>query len=117
MIVSIPFPKRWEAFSKTKITKQWPTVQEDKKTRKWKQRKKCNSLQKEISRSSKKKENPSTPNTKTNKLIRRVGINPRDAPEIENSCFLPKLYLVRYGKPEKKRKIVNKAFVQDFAEV
>ena len=70
------------------------------------------SSKKKISRSSKKKENSSIPNSKTNKLIRRVGINPRDAPEIKNSCFLPKLYLVRYGKSEKRGKIVNKAFVQ-----
>ena len=67
---------------------------------------------KKISRSSKKKENSSTQNSKTNKLMRRTGINPRDAPKIKNSCFLPKLYLVRYGKPERRRKIVNKAFVQ-----
>ena len=45
-------------------------------------------FEKKISRSSKKKENSSIPNSKTNKLIRRVGINPRDAPEIKNSCFL-----------------------------
>ena len=69
-------------------------------------------FEKKLSRSSKKKENSSIPNSKTNKLIRRVGINPRDAPEIKNSCFLPKLYLVRYGKSEKRGKIVNKAFVQ-----
>ena len=32
--------------------------------------------------------------------------------KFENSCLLPKLNLVRYGKPEKRRKIVNKTFVQ-----
>ena len=32
--------------------------------------------------------------------------------KFKNSCILPKLYLVRYGTPESRRKIVNKAFVQ-----
>ena len=36
-------------------------------------------------------------------MIRRARINTRDAPEIKkNSSCLPKLYLVWYGKPEKK---------------
>ena len=43
--------------------------------------------------------------------MRRAEINPRDAPEIQKQLLLSKLILVRYRKPEKRRKIVNKAFV------
>ena len=104
MLVSIPFPKRGYASRKrTQRSDDRPS----KKIRKLenenrKLQRKSEFLRKKISRSSKKKENSSTPNSKTNKLIRRTGINPRDASEIKNILCLPKLYLVRYGKPEKK---------------
>ena len=66
------------------------TVQKDKKTRKWKKKtleEKRVSSKKNLSIFSKKKENSSTPNSKTNKLMRRAGINTRDAPEIKKKLL------------------------------
>ena len=114
MLVSIPFPKRREASRKRKqqsddrLYKKIRKLENEKR----KLQRKCESLRKKTSRSSKKEENSATPNSKTNESMRRVRINPRDAPEIKNSCFLSKLYQVRYGKSEKRGKIINKAFVQ-----
>ena len=48
---------------------------------------KSESLRKKIFRSSKKKGNSSTPNSKTNKLMRRARINPRNAPEIQKQVL------------------------------
>ena len=48
---------------------------------------KSESLRKKIFRSSKMKGNSSTPNSKTNKLMRRARINPRNAPEIQKQVL------------------------------
>ena len=48
---------------------------------------KCEFLRKKISRSSKKKEKSSAPNSKANKLMRRPGINPKDVPEIQKQLL------------------------------
>ena len=71
---------------------------------KGKLQRKCESLRKKISRSSKKKENSSTPNSKTNKLMRRAGINPRDAPEIQKQLLFAETLSseIREARKEKK---------------
>ena len=88
MLVSIPFPKRREASRKRKrrsddrLYKKIRKLENEKR----KLQRKCESLRKN-SQSSKMKENSSTPNSKTNKLMRRAGINPRGAPEIQKQLL------------------------------
>ena len=89
ILVSVPFPKRGETSRKRKqrsddrLYKKIRKLENEKR----KLQRKCESLRKKIFRSSKKKENSSTLNRKTNKLMRRVGINPRDAPEIQKQLL------------------------------
>ena len=101
--------------------KQWPTVQKDKKTRKWETT--TTTTTKTTRGSVSLFEKKSLDLLKRKKVhIHRIvkRINWWEGRELilemlqkfKNSCILPKLYLVRYGKPERRRKIVNKTFVQ-----
>ena len=88
MLASVPFPKRGEAYRKRKRRSDDLLYKKIKKleNEKGKLQRKCESLRKKVFRSSKKKENPSTPNSKTNKLMRKARFNPRDAPEIQKTA-------------------------------
>ena len=109
MIVSIPFPKRGEPSRKrgkdrvmTDFTKKIAKLENEKKKK---------NIRKKIARRSRKKENPSTPNSKTTKMMRAAGTLPEDAPDIKNNYFSQKRYPEKYKKQEKRRKTGNKAFV------
>ena len=89
ILVSIPFPKRGEAFRKRKPRSDDRLYKKIKKleNEKRKPQRKCESLPKKIFRSSKKKGKSSTLNIKKNKLMRGAEINHRDAPEIQKQLL------------------------------
>ena len=89
MIASIPFPKRGEASEKRKrrndgrFYKKIAKLENERK----KLKRKCNSLRKKIARRSRKKENSSTPNSKTTNMMRAAGILPEDASDIKKQLL------------------------------
>lgn len=110
MVVSIPFPKKGEASRKRKrrsddrLYKKITKLEKERK----KLKTKCESLQKKISRSSRRKENAiSTPNTKTNKMLRTAEINSVNAPEIRKQLLFAETLsseIREAGKERKNRK-------------
>ena len=88
MLVSIPFPKKGEASQKRKRQSDDRLYKKKRKleNEKRKLQAKCESLRKK-SLDLLKRKNSSTQNSKTNKLMRRKGINPRDAPEIQKQLL------------------------------
>ena len=74
------------------MEKKKQTKKNKKKTNQNNLKQKCNSLRKKIARRSRKKENPSTPNSKTTKMMRAAGTLPEDAPDIKNIYFSQKRY-------------------------
>ena len=106
MFVSIPFPKRREFSRKRKrrsddgLYKKIRKLENEKR----KLQRKSKSLRRKISRSSKKKENSSTTNSKTNKLMRRAGINSRDALEIQKQLLLAETLSSEIREAEKEKR-------------
>ena len=109
MIVSIPFPKRGEASRKRKrqsddrFYKKIAKLENERK----KLKQKCNSLRKKIARRSRKKENSSTPNSKTTNMMRAAGILPEDAPDIKKQLLFAETIsreIQEAGKEKKNRK-------------
>ena len=115
MLVSTPFPKIGEASRKRKRRSDDRLY---KKIRKLENEKKKTPVEKRVSS----KKNISIFWNKKETHLHRIvkQINWWEGQELilemlqkfKNRCFLPKLYLVRYGKSERRRKIVNKVFVQ-----
>ena len=82
-----------------------------KKLQSWRIKKKlkqkCNSLRKKIARRSRKKENSSTPNSKTINMMRAAGILPEDAPDIKKQLLFAETIsreIQEAGKEKKNRK-------------
>ena len=106
MIVSIPFPKRGEASRKRKrrsddkFYKKIPKLENERK----KLKQKCNSLRKKIARRSRKKENSSTPNSKTTNMMRAAGILPEDAPDIKKQLLFAQTISREIQEKKKNRK-------------
>ena len=100
--------------------KQWPTVQKDKKTRKWETTTTTTKTTRGSVSLFEKKSLDLLKRKKVHihRIVKRINWWERRELILEmlqkfkNSCILPKLYLMRYGKPERRRKIVNKTFVQ-----
>ena len=63
---------------------------------------KCNSLRKKIARKSRKKENSSTPNSKTTNMMRAAGILPEDAPDIKKTTTFPRNDIQRNTRSRKR---------------
>lgn len=87
IIVAMSFPKKGEAASRKQ--KRLKDDRIYKRIRKLKNEKEdlkrtCNSLRKQISRSNRNKE---TLNSKTNRILRIPGINPKDAPQIKKQLM------------------------------
>lgn len=108
MIVAIPFPKKGEASRKRKrqsddrLHKRIRKLENQKKDLK----KTCNSLRKQIARSRGKKD---TPNSKTNKIMRTAGINPKDAAEIKKKLLFAETLSGEIREAGKERKNSKKS--------